>query len=101
MLLGISSDYLYFRSKTPINISDHHRPYFLVFSSNDIDIDSARSSLIKKWEKNTSETNPLSKIEDIGETETYNSFWDFEKRRKVFKIYTLKSAISTLSQTIN
>jgi DNA polymerase elongation subunit (family B) len=91
MLLGISSEYLYLQGKTPKNVLDYHRPYFLVFSPNNINLDSARSSLIKKWENNTSETNHLSKIEDIGETETYNSFWDFEKRRKVFKVYTKKS----------
>ena len=91
MLIGISSDYLYLLGKTPIDMSDHHRPYFLVFSSNDINIDSARSNLLKKWENNKSEANPLSKIEAIGEVETYNSFWDFEKKRKVFKVYTKKS----------
>ena len=89
MLIGISSDYLYFRGKTPLNISDYHKPYFLVFSSNNINIGSARSSLKKKWENNTSSTNPLSKIENIGEIETYNSFWDFEKQMVAYFWYEI------------
>jgi DNA polymerase elongation subunit (family B) len=91
MLLGISPEYLYFQGKTPKVVSDYHRPYFLAFCPTDRNINSARTELLKKWEENKSEENTLSKIEKIGEVENYRSFWDFEKSRKVFKVYTKKS----------
>ncbi len=91
MLLGISSDYLYFHGKQPKVVSDLHRPYFLVFCPKERDINSARKELLKKWEDNKSNDNALSKIERIGEVENYRSFWDFGKDRKIFKVYTKKS----------
>ena len=91
MLLGISPEYLYFQKRQPKNISDLHRPYFLVFCPKDRNINSARTELLKKWEENKSEENPLSKIEEIGEVENYRSFWHFGQERKIFKVYTKKS----------
>ncbi len=91
MLLGISSEFLYFHKKPPKYVSDFHRPYFLAFCPKNIDIEAARRELLKKWEANKSDENQLSKIEEIGETEDYKSFWDFNKNRKVFRVYTKKS----------
>jgi DNA polymerase elongation subunit (family B) len=91
MLLGISSEYLYFHGKQPKAVSDLHRPYFLVFCPSDRNIISARTELLKKWKENKSDGNTLSKVEKIGEIEEYCSFWDFEKNRKVFKVFTQKS----------
>jgi len=90
MLLGISPDYLYFYNSEPKKVSDFHRPYFLVFT-NENSVKSARSKLYEKWKKNKSEDSIFSKIEDIGEVESYKSFCDFEKTRKVFRVYTKKS----------
>jgi DNA polymerase elongation subunit (family B) len=89
LLLGISPEYLYFQGKTPKRISDLHNPYFLTFSPKDTK--TARKELIKKWEENQSETSPLFKIDEIGEIETYRSFWDSKKNRDVFKVFTKKS----------
>ena len=91
MLLGISPEFLYYYRKAPKPVLDIHRPYFLAFVPQDEDIHTARKGLIKKWETNTSEGDALSKIEDIGEVESYRSFWNFKMDRKIFKIYTKKS----------
>ena len=91
MLLGISPEYLYFHGKTPRKVSEYHGPYFLVFCQKERNIDSARNDLQKKWENNSSDESPLSKIEKIGEIENYRSFWDFNENRKIFKVYTKKS----------
>ncbi len=91
MLIGISPDYLYLHEKQPKTISDLHRPYFLVFCPKERNIETARNEIINKWTENKFTEDVFSKIEDIGEIEKYNSFWDFESNRKVFKIYTKKS----------
>ena len=91
MLLGISPEYLYIQDKSPKLISELHRPYFLVFCPKEKDIDSERRELINKWENNKSSDNSLSKIEEIGEVETYKSFWDFQENREIFKVFTKKS----------
>ena len=91
MLLGISPEYLYLHEKIPKKIKDYHKPYFLVFCQEERKIDTARKDLIKKCEEDTSDENPLSKIERIGEIENYRSFSDFNINRKVFKVYTKKS----------
>lgn len=91
MLLGISSDYLYLQNKSPKKLSDFHKPYFLVFSKDNNEINSSREKLIKRWEENKSEDNILSKIEEIGEVETYRSFWEYGKLKNVFKVYSKKS----------
>ncbi len=91
MLIGVSPDYLYFQGKPPKKVSDFHRPYFLVFTPPGLDIKNARSSLLKKLEENKSDQNPLSRIKSVGEIETYNSFWDFNKEIPVFKVFTEKS----------
>ena len=91
MLLGISSEYLYVHGKQPRLVSDLHKPYFLVFNHLDKDINSSRKNLINIVEENSSENNPLSKIDEIGPIENYRSFSDFDKERKVFKVFTKKS----------
>jgi DNA polymerase elongation subunit (family B) len=91
MLMGLSPEYLYIHEKSPKMISDLHKPYFLVFCPKERSIDSARKELIKKWEDNKLSDIALSKIEKIGEIESYRSFWDFEIGRKIFKVYTKKS----------
>ena len=91
LLIGISPEHLYLHGETPKILSDLHKPYFLVFSPNEINIDAARSQLIKKWEDNRSSDDTLSKIQDIGEIESYRSFWDFGVNRNIFKVYTKKS----------
>lgn len=91
MLIGISPDYVYLHEKKPQLISDLHKPYFLAFTSKERNIENVRNEIIKKWKENTSAEDAFSKIQDIGEIEKYNSFWDFELSRKVFKVYTKKS----------
>jgi len=91
MLIGISPDYLYVHEKQPKIISDLHKPYFLVFCPKERNTETARNEIINKWKENKLTEDIFSKIEDIGEIEKYNSFWDFESNRKVFKIYTKKS----------
>ncbi|RLF41597.1 MAG: DNA polymerase elongation subunit (family B) [Thermoplasmata archaeon] len=83
-LLSITPDYLYFHQKEPKPVSDYHRPYFLVFGDNSI-----RKKIIDLWKKNSEP--PLSYIENVGEIEEYRSFWDFNKKRKVFRVYSTQS----------
>jgi len=90
-LIGNSPDYLYLHGRRPRKVSDLHRPYFLAFNSEQYTIENSRKFLINKWEENKDKDNPLGKIIDIGEIERYNSFWDFNKKRDVFKVYTKKS----------
>ena len=91
MLLGISSEYLYLHGKEPKPILDLHKPYFLAFSPENKDINTARKDLLIRLNENKSESNPLSKIDEIGPVEDYRSFWDFNKTRKVFRVYTKRS----------
>ncbi len=91
MLIGISPEYLYLHGETPKVISDLHKPYFLVLCPKDKNVDTARKELIKKWENNKSSDDVLSKIEEIGEVESYRSFWDFGEKRNIFKVFTKKS----------
>ena len=91
MLIGISPEYLYLHGEKPKVISDLHKPYFLVFSPIEINVDTARKELIKKWKNNKSSDDVLSKIEEIGEVESYRSFWDFGVNRNIFKVFTKKS----------
>ncbi|MDH7517881.1 MAG: DNA polymerase domain-containing protein [Candidatus Thermoplasmatota archaeon] len=90
-LIGVSPDYLYYHKKPPQLISELHKPYFLVFCQKNEDLEKNRQELIKKLETKNSETDQLNKIEKISEIEDYKSFWDFNKKRKVFKVYTKKS----------
>lgn len=91
MLLNVSPDYIYLHGKKPKLVSDIHRPYFLAFTRDERDILSARNRLLKDIKNASSESDPLSKIDDVGEVEEYRSFWDFDRIRKVFKVYTKKS----------
>ena len=65
MLLGISPEKLYIHKESPKPVSNFHRPYFLVFSPKERNIDSARNELINKWKNNKLEGNTLSKIEKL------------------------------------
>jgi len=91
MLLSISPDYLYLHKKPPKLVSDLHKPYFLAFPPTNRDISSTRKDLLNKWNDANNDSDPLSKIYKIGEVENYKSFWDFDKTRKVFKVYAKKS----------
>jgi len=91
LLIGISPDYLYLHEKIPKLISELHKPYFIVFCPEDRNIESARKDLIKKWENGKLSDDTFSKIKDIGEVETYHSFWDFGKDIEIFKVFTKKS----------
>ncbi len=91
LLIGISPEYLYLHEKIPKAISELHKPYFLVFCPKDRNTESARKDLIKKWENNKSSDDSLSKIKEIGEVETYQSFWDSGADREIFKVFTKKS----------
>jgi len=91
MLLGISSDYLYFHKQKPKDISKFHKPYFLAFSPKERDIKSVKGELLKKINESKSEENIYSKISNLGEIEEYKSFWNFGQKRDVFRVYTKKS----------
>ncbi len=93
MLLGISPDYLYFQGKTPKPVSDVHSPYFLAFTEVNANIETVRNKLLEQWDKNKADHEKLSKIKEIGKIETYRSFCDFNKTRKVFKVYTKESYV--------
>ncbi|HDM25378.1 MAG TPA: DNA polymerase elongation subunit (family B), partial [Thermoplasmatales archaeon] len=88
-LLGISQDYAYLHNEPPVQLSDIHSPYFLVFTGNENDIETARKKLIEDIEKRIDEN--LNKIERVGEIIEYRSFWDFDLKRKVFPVYTKRS----------
>lgn len=92
-LFGISQDYIYSFDKKPQRISLFHNPYFLAFSDSNTTTESLRDKFITRWENNKDTHPQLSKIKDIGEIETYQSFSDFTKKRKVFKIYTTESYV--------
>jgi DNA polymerase elongation subunit (family B) len=91
MLLSVSPDYLYLHKKPPKQLLGLHKPYFLAFTDANRDISSARKDLINKLNNANNDSDPLSKIDKIGEIENYKSFWDFNKKRKVFKVYAKKS----------
>ncbi|MEF8848175.1 MAG: DNA polymerase domain-containing protein, partial [Candidatus Thermoplasmatota archaeon] len=90
-LLSLSSNYIYTHNEKPTPISKHHSPYLLAYTSNGKDIEPARKKLVEKTKKTKKNDDVFSKISKIGETEKYNSFWNFNKQKKVFKVYTKKS----------
>lgn len=87
-LIGISSEYLYIHGKKPKPIEDLHSPHFLVFSKED-SIEKDRERLIEAWKN--SQDDPLRHIKDVGEVETYRSFWNFDRRIKAFRVYVNRS----------
>jgi len=93
LLLGISSDFLYFQKRAPVKVSEYHSPYFLAFAPEDVDIGKARENLVEKWELHKSEDDSFGNIRKIGDVERYRSFWDFNKTREVFKVFTKKSYV--------
>ena len=90
MLLGVSHDFLYYHGNSPVPAKDIHRPYCLVFCNDNTHILNEKKRLVKQWKEQPSNT-MLAQIVDIGEVETYRSFSDFTKTRKLFKVYTEKS----------
>ncbi len=91
MLLGISPDFLYLHGGIIQPLSEIHRPYFLAFPGNQQDVEKVRKNALKRWEDNKETSSPMSFVSDIGEIETYQSFWDFEKTWRVFKVFTSES----------
>ncbi len=92
LLLGVSPEYLYFKDEKPSRVSDFHKPYFYVFSSTENDIESARKRFIEKWQQKKDEGDSVfSKISDVGDVESFRSFWDFGLKREVFKVFFKRS----------
>jgi DNA polymerase elongation subunit (family B) len=91
LLLGISSEYLYFSGESPKKIKGLHDPYFLVICPSNMTAEKTRKDLIGKWQDNQGSNGIFSKITRFGEIERYNSFWDFGTKRDVFKVYCSKS----------
>jgi len=91
MLLGISPDYLYIHKQEPQKVNEVHHPYFLAFTPEDIKIQSAQKRLLDQWKKYKEDHSIFSKIDTIGDIETYRSFSNFNVTRDVFKIYTKES----------
>ncbi len=85
-LLGVSSEYAYIHEKKPQKLDEIHSPHFLVFSP---DIEKKREKLIEAW--SSAKDGPLTYITNIGKIEEYKSFWDFEKKRKAFRVFTKRS----------
>jgi len=80
--------------KKPLDLNDHHRPYFLASSDDARDgraLEEKRQALIKRVDRakrNPLESQTLRKVVDIGEVEEYLSFTHFGTKRNVFKVYT-------------
>ncbi len=91
MILGISPENVYTYGNGIQEVSKFHKPYFLVFCPKGKNIELERKQLIKKIEENVSPDHILAKIDSIGDIEEYRSFWDFNKKIKIFKVYTKKS----------
>ncbi|MBN2603641.1 MAG: DNA polymerase elongation subunit (family B) [Candidatus Thermoplasmatota archaeon] len=91
MILGISPENVYTYGNGIQEVSKFHKPYFLVFCPKEKNLEIERKQLIKKLKENESQDNILSKIDSLGEIEEYRSFWDFNRKIKIFKVYTKKS----------
>lgn len=91
LLLGLSSEYLYFKEGNIEPLSSYHQPYFLTFNGSNATTKTAHSALKDVWEKNRASLTPLSYITKIGDMETYRSFWDYKKKFQAFKVYTSES----------
>ncbi|HEC81472.1 MAG TPA: DNA polymerase elongation subunit (family B), partial [Thermoplasmatales archaeon] len=88
-LLGVSPENLYIINKKPQLLEEIHKPHFLVFPPSEKNIEDEQKKLIEAWKKN--EETPLKHITEIGGIEEYNSFWDFEKKIKTFRVYVKRS----------
>ncbi len=80
MLINASPNYLYWQGKVQ-PIEEMHSPYFLVIVPDGMDANDARNKIIR-------EIGNDNRIKEIGEIETYSSFWKPGIKRKVFKVYT-------------
>ncbi len=91
LLLGLSSEYLYFKQGCVEPISEYHKPYFLAFMGSSTNTAAAQKDLKDRWQKNKNGSTPLSYITKIGDLETYRSFWDYRNTFAAFKVYTSES----------
>lgn len=79
MLINASPTYLYWQGRIQA-VSEVHSPYFLVFPPSHMNVVEARKKLMEEVEGDK-------RIEKIGDIEEYKSFWNHERKRKVFKVY--------------
>ncbi|MEM0492772.1 MAG: DNA polymerase domain-containing protein [Candidatus Thermoplasmatota archaeon] len=94
LLLGVSSNNLYYQGKRPVHISTIHDPYFLVYTPRGVSLKEARSRLIRLVEEyKGDDSSPLSRIKSIGDIEVYQSFNNPKEKREVFKVYTKASYV--------
>ncbi|MBU0497936.1 MAG: DNA polymerase elongation subunit (family B) [Candidatus Thermoplasmatota archaeon] len=91
LLLGVSPEFLYFSGVKPVAVQGLHEPYFLAFCPQVVQVEKARAQLVKQWQDNRLSDGMFSKISRIGEVEQYQSFWEFGKKRPVFKVFCTKS----------
>ncbi len=80
MLINASPNYLYWQGKVQ-PVEEMHSPYFLAIVPDGMDANDARNKIIR-------EIGNDNRIKEIGEIETYSSFWNPGIKRRVFKIYT-------------
>ena len=92
MLLGISPDFLYLHQQKPKRVDDVHQPYFLSFTPENTSTESAQKILKERIAQNPDHPT-FSKIVSVGDVETYRSFSNFTKKRKVFKVFTKESYV--------
>ncbi|MEA2054908.1 MAG: DNA polymerase domain-containing protein [Candidatus Thermoplasmatota archaeon] len=83
MLINVSPHYLYWSDKIQ-PIEDMHIPYFLAFPPSGMEAEKARQTVLKNFDGD-------GRIKKVGDIETYQSFWNPLIKRKVFKIYTVRS----------
>jgi len=91
LLLGISPENLYFRKNKIEKLATIHRPYFLAFAESSGKTKSLRKEIIDVWKQNKQDSSPFSYISDVGDIESYSSFWEKEMQYDVFKIFTTES----------
>ncbi|MBC7081224.1 MAG: DNA polymerase elongation subunit (family B) [Thermoplasmatales archaeon] len=79
MLINVSPSWIYWQGKIQ-KVSELHTPYFLLLFPDNANVEEERKRLVEAIQGDE-------KIKGMGEIEEYNSFWDFEKKRKVMKVY--------------
>lgn len=98
LLLGLSTEYAYFRGKAPVrNRELPHDPWFWAIPEKGEDPAGARARIVAAWEKGGGAAppgqaeHPLQKIKAIGELSNIKSFVRFGETRPAFPVYGVRS----------
>ncbi|MCD6513169.1 MAG: DNA polymerase elongation subunit (family B) [Thermoplasmata archaeon] len=93
MLINVSPSHIYWKDFVQ-NVHEIHQPYFLVIVPSGVNAEEARRKVRERLAEEP-------RFVDVGDIEEYSSFWNFERKRKVFRVFVKHpSAVPELSDRV-